>query len=115
MNSCEGFSCSGCYYHDKLRDRLLAVGLNEKERKMGKPDDEGRIPDPSIRDYLRRYPDPISSPKGRHHVLESAVLDDEQREISSALHALGADNSVIRSALSRKSRRPLLNRVRGRR
>ena len=102
MSSCEGFVCTGCYYHYKLNERLMSIGLTDKERKMGEPDDRGRILDPRIREYLRRYPDPIDNPRGRHHVLESGVLDDEQRELSSTLHVLGVDNNTIRSALSRR-------------
>lgn len=95
-----------CYYHLKLTAGLLDLGLLPGERAMAEYDQ-------GIRDYMRRYPDRPSSARARHHVLESGVVDDEQREISSTLQVLGADELTIRSAFSRKRPR-LVNVVRHR-
>lgn len=114
MKKCDEPTCTAtvtddrgrCYYHGKLDVGLLSMGLNDNERRMAEYDT-------SVRDYVRRYPTQDPFPKVRHHVLESAVVDDEQRELSAALNLLGADAVTIRSAFSRKSRRPQLNRIKG--
>jgi hypothetical protein len=50
----------------------------------------------------------------RHHVLESAVVDDEQRELAGTLQILGVDDHDIRSALQRKPlRKHHWNELRG--
>jgi hypothetical protein len=41
-------------------------------------------------------------PVSRHHVRESAVFDDEQRELADTLEEMGADHGQIRRAVMKK-------------
>lgn len=88
----EAYRDGRCYAHDKVARGLLVL------------DDWGTDP-ATGKKRAPRQPLAFRGPREpRRHVLESAVVDDEQREIADLLEDLGAEPAQIKGALTRQRR-----------